>query len=1259
MNRPTRRASSAWHQYARRSKRCLLIERLENRELLSASPLDTLVVGDSASDSVQKFDAGTGAYLGSFVPSGAAGLHGPRGMVFDQGNLLLVNQNVDQPLNGEVLRFSGSTGVAAAKLIPSSNPNAPFAPAGMVTKENVVYVADTGEGSPTGRIAEYDAKSGAFLGNLIPNGFNGEFRPRGLVFGPDGGLYASVSSIAETDSSDPPGYILRFDVSKGSYRVVAWNDGDHIDESAQGETTGLHNPVGIVFAPGGTMIVTSNRLDSSANDENTRLLMIDPLTGKELNRVELDPHTTKQETRLVAQAMVFGPDGKLYIPVVVESLETQTASGAIVTYDPATQLTATFFASSLVEQSIILPTYAAFGHTDPATLAYKPWHSFANPLDVSNDGHVSPIDVLRIVNELNTPTVIDAKGKLPSTRGTSNLNYDVTDDGYLTPLDVLHVVNYLNAHSQGKSQTLGEGEPAATIQDTLLIGDSGTDSVLAFDAASGEFVGNFAVSEFSSLHGPRGMVFDQGNLLLVNQNVDQPINGEVLRFNGSTGLAAGKLIPSSNPNAPFAPAGIVVKDNIVYVADTGEGSPTGRIAMMDATTGEFRGALIPNDFGPEFRPRGLVFGPDGGLYVTVSSIEKSDTLDPPGHILRFDVTTGRDRVVAWNDGDGRDDSKYGEAVNLHNPGGIVFAPDGTLFVTSNRIDLAASADQNTQIVMIDPSTRKELSHFQLSPTDNPESTRLFAQAMLFGPNGKLFIPVLVESLTDRTTAGTILTYDPATKHTSTFFANSAVEQTLSMPSYLTFRHTDAATLAYVLQPIPQATVLSDIETTPISFTAQAPATLVSKAIRVGDKDSATLTRATIRVSSNYHNGEDLLTFSDTQSIQGSWDTRTGILTLEGNASLATYQSALRSVRYQNASSNPSVGPRLIEFQVSDGELSSNPLTRRIQVTSALVDRLFIGDQGNPMNPNDDSVKQFDISNGRLIGSAGAPGQLIGPRGMVVSQDVLLVANQNVDQPINGDVLGFDNQSGLKLNVLIPPDSPQAPFAPRGIVVKDNVIYVADAEGASGFGPSVHPINKYDATTGEFLGELVPKACFGSELNPRGLVFGPDGNLYASYFAANEFTSSDPPGYIIRFLDTTTGEFEIVAANRSHPTPGTPEFADLHNPEGIVFGPDGRLYVTSYRDDSSNNGIVVLDVTTKSEVGFISLGQNYAQALMFGPNDQLYVPITGGGDATGSVRVYDPATANFSAFVAPFSDLQQPWYLTFNRTNPATLAYQAD
>src|SRR6266446_10382930 len=68
---------------------------------ISAARADTLYIGDgSDQNTVKRFDATIDAtghfpYLGVFT-SGYSGLHGPRGLIFNQsGDLVVANQNVN------------------------------------------------------------------------------------------------------------------------------------------------------------------------------------------------------------------------------------------------------------------------------------------------------------------------------------------------------------------------------------------------------------------------------------------------------------------------------------------------------------------------------------------------------------------------------------------------------------------------------------------------------------------------------------------------------------------------------------------------------------------------------------------------------------------------------------------------------------------------------------------------------------------------------------------------------------------------------------------------------------------------------------------------------------------------------------------------------------------------------------------------------------------------------------------------------------
>ncbi|WP_394138818.1 NHL repeat-containing protein [Cytobacillus oceanisediminis] len=129
---------------------------------------------------------------------------------------------------------------------------------------------------------------------------------------------------------------------------------------------------------------------------------------------------------------------------------------------------------------------------------------------------------------------------------------------------------------------------------------------------------------------------------------------------------------------------------------------------------------------------------------------------------------------------------------------------------------------------------------------------------------------------------------------------------------------------------------------------------------------------------------------------------------------------------------------------------------------------------------------------------------------------------------------------------------------------------------------------------------------------------------------------------------------------------------LHRPEGLVFGPDDNLYITSFRDITDvddTDKILIFDGGTGEYIDKIDLYASgnpraFAQAILFGPGGDLFVPITGGDESnTGSVRIYDVESKMLKAVLVPPASadgpLGEPWYLTFGNTNPATLAYQSD
>jgi hypothetical protein len=338
---------------------------------------------------------------------------------------------------------------------------------------------------------------------------------------------------------------------------------------------------------------------------------------------------------------------------------------------------------------------------------------------------------------------------------------------------------------------------------------------------------------------------------------------------------------------------------------------------------------------------------------------------------------------------------------------------------------------------------------------------------------------------------------------------------------------------------------------------------------------------------------------------------------------------------------------------------------------AETDSLYIGDETDLTVSIPSTVKRFDAKTGAFLGAfvADNSGGLQGPRGSIFEDPgQLLVVNQNANlEGVNGTVLRYNGKTGAFWEAIVPATDPTALLQPRGMVLWDHkVLFVADLGLVP---PDNAPGRLLEfSKDGTFVADRTPDAPdFPREqFFPRGLVIGPDGLLYLAN--ATNLVNTPLGGDILRF-DPATGHFvdRFITSSGGGACNCVNE---LNRPEGLVFGPDGNIYIASFRADATDNDkILILQGPAGAHpgayVGRIDLdvaGQDreFAEALLFGPEGRLFVPITGrlGPDA-GAVRRYNVSTKEFDVFVPPSAQggpLGAPWYLTFGKTDPATLAY---
>jgi DNA-binding beta-propeller fold protein YncE len=230
-------------------------------------------------------------------------------------------------------------------------------------------------------------------------------------------------------------------------------------------------------------------------------------------------------------------------------------------------------------------------------------------------------------------------------------------------------------------------------------------------------------------------------------------------------------------------------------------------------------------------------------------------------------------------------------------------------------------------------------------------------------------------------------------------------------------------------------------------------------------------------------------------------------------------------------------------------------------------------------------------------------------------------------------------------------------SPRGIIFgPDGNLYVADRNMPALEGR----VARYDGTTGAYLGDFVALGNGGLSI-PTAAVFGPDSNddghldLYVGSFGTDS----------VLHYDGTNGAFlgAFVASGSG----------GLARPGGMTFGPDGNLYVARYFSDQP--AVLRFQGPGGAAPGefidtFVPAGAGGLRTcffVLFGPDGNadgqldLYVAdsdFKGVNGKRAGIKRYDGVTGAFiDTFVAEGSGgFDDPGSPTFTHTDPVTLQY---
>ena len=251
---------------------------------------------------------------------------------------------------------------------------------------------------------------------------------------------------------------------------------------------------------------------------------------------------------------------------------------------------------------------------------------------------------------------------------------------------------------------------------SLFVGSFNNDSVLRYDAQTGQFQETFVSFGSGGLDGPVALTFgSDDNFYVVSIFTDS-----VLRYDGQTGSFLNTFAEANENQAINSLQDLTFGNNgNLYVSGTSVAN-SNRVLEFDGQTGDFLGNFVSSGSGGIVAPFGVRFGPDGNFYV-------SGTFS--NNIVRYDGQTG-------------DFLNVFAVTNPEDfPGGLTFGPDGNLYVanfgtsTINRYD----GETGTLIDIFVDNARGEL--------DGPVQP-------IFGLDGNLYISSL--------NTNTVLRYDGIT-----------------------------------------------------------------------------------------------------------------------------------------------------------------------------------------------------------------------------------------------------------------------------------------------------------------------------------------------------------------------------------------------------------------------------------------------------------------------------------------------------------------
>jgi YVTN family beta-propeller protein len=648
----------------------------------------------------------------------------------------------------------------------------------------------------------------------------------------------------------------------------------------------------------------------------------------------------------------------------------------------------------------------------------------------------------------------------------------------------------------------------------------------------------------------------------------------------------------------------VVVDGGLTVTDVDSATLTGaRVFLTNPSSSETLAFTTGNGITGSYDSNAGVLTLTGTTSVAnyetaLRSVTYQNTSDAPAttRILSFDVSDGSlssgsatksITVIAVNDAPVFTTSTGSTPYTEQAAAKVI---DGALTVT----DVDSTTLTGATVTITGPSSTETLAFTQGNGITGSYNTST-GVLTLTGTTSKANYQTALRSVTYQNTSDA-----PAASRTITFTVTDG-----TTPS-------TAATKLIAVNAVNDPPVLTT-STGSTAYTEQASPVVIDGGLTVADPDSATLTGATVSITNR--NSLETLAFTDGNGITGSINPSTGVLTLSGAASAATYESALRSVTYQNTSDAPAT-TRTITFTVTDGSLSASQ-TKTIAITTVndppAFSSVVVGQPAGDLGKVSGTITFTDPDNPTLTYSAtgATKGSVVfGSNGAFTytpnPADRLLAYSSPGDDVDSFTVTASDGTLTASYTVT------NVPVSPALAVVVNNIVYVGGLEAGTQKGPDGNFYMTVDGGTGTRV--IV--------INPADPSHPTVVNAGAQNAYGGVFFDTDGTGYQ-RSYSTVSGvnHAYVTVIDPSDLTHPVVVDAGDGQPNSIQRGTDGKVYVITASTTDSHVHVVQINPADPTHPTIIDAGPGTGaySNVQFASDGNLYLTTystTGGSGPTG-------------------------------------------